>query len=154
MGNGNYTRECPRMMKLNYSCTFEKEANQLLSQCLTADPKHDNVNWFIASKDNKKEAAEEALKAWYDEITRTGAHMLQTGGSRNLLLPDLKITHFARMVWGTNTQVGCAFKRCDAKWQVVCKYDTGVGVPGNPIYRIGPNCNQCRDNCDGGLCLK
>ncbi|KIH45190.1 SCP-like protein [Ancylostoma duodenale] len=154
MGNGAYTRGCPRMMKLSYSCTFEKEASQLLSQCLSSDPTENNVNWFMASKDNKKEGAEEALKAWYDEITRTGAHMVQATGSQNMLLPDLKVTHFARMVWGTNTQVGCAFKECSGNLQVVCKYNTGVGALGSTIYQMGPNCNQCKDSCDGGLCLK
>ncbi|KIH60003.1 SCP-like protein, partial [Ancylostoma duodenale] len=92
-----------------------------------------------------------AVTTWYGEITSNGAHMDQKPGSKNLLLPELNIRHFARMVWDTNAEMGCAIVRCGKKWNVVCRYGEGVGKFGNQIYFMGPSCRQCK-TCEEGLC--
>ncbi|KAL6736292.1 hypothetical protein Aduo_006660 [Ancylostoma duodenale] len=69
-------------------------------------------------------------------------------------MPDLHVTHFAKMVWSINDRMGCAIHKCNKDWHVVCQYGPGVGTLGNPIYQMGPTCSQCKDTCiDGGLCL-
>ncbi|EYC26982.1 hypothetical protein Y032_0009g459 [Ancylostoma ceylanicum] len=155
MTNGKKSRACPRMKQLlisSYSCALEAEAYATAKQCLTTDPDVENENWFIATAANKKEAATKAMEAWYNEITTS--YMVQATGSQNLLLPSLKIRHFARIVWDLNTQVGCAVHKCGNKFHAVCRYGKGVGVYGSPIYFMGPRaCNQCLDKCvDGALC--
>ncbi|EPB66442.1 SCP-like protein [Ancylostoma ceylanicum] len=153
MSNGKTSRACPRMKKFaKYNCGLEKEAYATASNCPKADPNVDNVNWFMATADNRKKAAIEAMNNWYNEIN--SSYMVQATGSQNLLLPELNIRHFARMVWDTNTEMGCAINKCNNKWVVVCRYGPGVGVYGSPIYFMGPKaCNQCRDTCvDGALC--
>ncbi|KAL6736288.1 hypothetical protein Aduo_006656 [Ancylostoma duodenale] len=155
MKNGKHTRKCPMMKKLSYNCDLEKTAYAIAERCLSADPNTNNENWFATTTTaatNKRMAAEQAVASWYNEI-KNGS-MEQEIGSQNLLLPRLGVTHFARMVWGTNDKIGCGIYKCNNKhWHVVCRYGPGVGTPGNPIYRMGATCNQCKEACiDGGLC--
>ncbi|KAL6736290.1 hypothetical protein Aduo_006658 [Ancylostoma duodenale] len=126
------------MMKLtNYDCNLEKDAYSTAHSCPSADPKVDNENWFTTTDvANKRQAAEKAVASWYNEIT-TG-YMDQKTGSQNLLMPNFNITHFARIVWGTNTQIGCAVHRCNGnKYHAVCRYGQGVGRSGSQIYFPG-----------------
>ncbi|EPB66029.1 SCP-like protein [Ancylostoma ceylanicum] len=126
MKNGKTSRACPRMKKFpKYDCDLEKEAYATASTCPGADTNVENENWFMASAagKNRKEAAIEAMNHWYNEINNS--YMVQATGSQNLLLPELNIRHFARMVWDTNTRMGCAIRQCDKKWVVVCRYGPG-----------------------------
>ncbi|RCN46880.1 SCP-like protein, partial [Ancylostoma caninum] len=155
MGNNAKARPCPRMKKFDsYDCNLEESAYNLALKC--ADPNVENVNWHLSSAKSKKLAAVEAMEKWYNEIM-TG-HMEQKTGSQNLLLPQLNIRNFARMVWDFNTQMGCGIAKCsDGKWSVVCQYGQGVGKYGNTIYFMGPTCNQCggktSTQCkDGAFC--
>ncbi|EYC26971.1 hypothetical protein Y032_0009g455 [Ancylostoma ceylanicum] len=154
MGSGGTTRPCAKMMRLNYNCTLEKEAYDLGKLCNQPEQTpyiNRNMNFFISSKSNAKEAADEALAKWYEEI-KTG-RLDQATGAGNLLKPDLKIDSFARMVWAENIHVGCAVISCNGKSNVVCKYDPTVGIYGNTIYRPGAaSCRQCATACDNGLC--
>ncbi|RCN29835.1 SCP-like protein [Ancylostoma caninum] len=154
MKNGKNARKCPMMKKLKYDCDLEKAAYATAERCLTADPNTNNENWFTTTTNaasSKRIAAEQAVKSWYDEI-KNGS-LEQEPGNQNLLFPRLGVTHFARMVWGTNDKIGCGIHKCNNNWHVVCRYGSGVGIPGNPIYKMGPTCNQCIDTCmDGGLC--
>ncbi|RCN46882.1 SCP-like protein, partial [Ancylostoma caninum] len=154
IGKKNKTRQCPRMKKFQkYNCDLEKKAWETAKDCsLSAEPKADNVNWFMATAENRRLAAIQAMGKWFNE-TETGSLDQQTG-SQNLLLPKFNIAHFARMVWDTNADMGCAVANCGGKkWNVVCQYGQGVGKPGNQIYFMGPTCNQCKTTCvDGGLC--
>ncbi|EPB65951.1 SCP-like protein, partial [Ancylostoma ceylanicum] len=154
MGKGGTTRPCAKMMKLNYSCEYEAEAFKLAQECKEPDQRtYRNVNFFISSKTNKNEAADESLASWYGEITKPGAGLDQATGAGNLLKPTLNIDHFARMVWAENVRVGCAFNTCNKQLYAVCMYDKGVGVYGNPIYKPGAaSCRQCTTACDDGLC--
>ncbi|KIH50022.1 SCP-like protein [Ancylostoma duodenale] len=113
--NGKYARKCPMMKKLNYDCDLEKAAYATAQQCKPADPNTNNENWFTTKTTgtNKKAAAEKAVASWYEEISN--GSMQQEEGSQNLLMPDLHVTHFARMVWSTNDRMGCAIHKCN-KW--------------------------------------
>ncbi|KIH57638.1 hypothetical protein ANCDUO_12168, partial [Ancylostoma duodenale] len=119
MGNKEKARECPRMKKFEqYGCDLEESAYEMATKC--ADPNVENVNWFMSTAANKKLAAIEAMEAWYSEITK--GHMEQKTGSQNLLLPELNIRQFARMVWDTNTQMGCGIHECSAKPKNIAWY--------------------------------
>ncbi|EPB65968.1 hypothetical protein ANCCEY_14948, partial [Ancylostoma ceylanicum] len=62
MGSGGTTRPCAKMMKLNYNCTLEKEAYDLGKLCNQPEQTpyiNRNMNFFISSKTNAKEAADE-----------------------------------------------------------------------------------------------
>ncbi|RCN32025.1 SCP-like protein [Ancylostoma caninum] len=156
MGDGKMARPCPRMKKfVKYNCELEAAAYATASGCKTADPNAENENWFKTAAANRKDAVSKAMAAWFGEITANNAHMQQTTGSQNLLLPQLNITHFARMVWDTNTEMGCSVVQCKGEWHVACRYGQGVGKYGNMIYFMGPTCNQCGGTAkctDGAFC--
>ncbi|EPB67800.1 SCP-like protein [Ancylostoma ceylanicum] len=62
MGSGGTTRPCAKMMRLNYNCTLEKEAYDLGKLCNQPEQTpyiNRNMNFFISSKSNAKEAADE-----------------------------------------------------------------------------------------------
>ncbi|KIH58601.1 SCP-like protein [Ancylostoma duodenale] len=150
MKGGELARKCARMKKFimgNYNCNLEAEAYATASKCSSGDSEVQNENWFMSTTaTNKKQAAKEAVTSWYKEIEN--GQMVQKTGSQNTLLPRLKINHFARMVWDTNTQIGCAVYKCSGnKHHAVCRYGPGVGQLGNMIYMMGPTCNQCQNTC-------
>ncbi|RCN46883.1 SCP-like protein [Ancylostoma caninum] len=155
MGDGKMSRPCPRMKKFdikNYDCKLEEVAYATAAKCQT-EVYVQNENWFMASTKatNRKLAAREAVEHWYNEIK--SGHMEQKTGSQNLLMPSFKIDHFARMVWDTNTQIGCAAHKCGKIYHVVCRYGPKVGKYGDTIYMMGPTCNQCQGRCiEGAFC--
>ncbi|RCN46881.1 hypothetical protein ANCCAN_07060 [Ancylostoma caninum] len=67
-------------------------------------------------------------------------------------MPNFNITHFAKMVWDTNTQIGYAAYKCNKKYHVVCRYGPKVGKYGDTICMMGPTCNQC-GGVNGGKCI-
>ncbi|RCN36301.1 hypothetical protein ANCCAN_17811 [Ancylostoma caninum] len=85
--------------------------------------------------------------------------MNQTTGSQNIWLPQQNIPNFAKMVWDSHTEIGCAIVKCGSNMKAVCHYSPAAARYGNPIYTMGgPYCNLCTRlsaRCSqNGLCVK
>ncbi|RCN52168.1 hypothetical protein ANCCAN_01598 [Ancylostoma caninum] len=81
--------------------------------------------------------------------------MFQRTGSQNLYLPKFNIPNFGKMMWDSNSYIGCAVVRCSSFTNVVCHYGPktrSIGRWGNTIYHMGPTCNRCKNSCVEGLC--
>ncbi|EYC26841.1 hypothetical protein Y032_0010g992 [Ancylostoma ceylanicum] len=151
MGDKKPARSANKMNKLAYNCTLENEAFEAAQQKpTTSSVKNENV--FVIKKAGVESlaAAKQVLRKWYQEI-ETGA-MRQATGTMNIYTPELKLPNFAKMVWDSITEVGCAVHSVESSTYVVCRYSKGAGVYGDPIYTMGPTCRRCATCVDGALC--
>ncbi|RCN45695.1 SCP-like protein, partial [Ancylostoma caninum] len=161
MKDGIKCRNATQMWKLEYNCGLEASAHEAAKGCRKVDStsKQFDEVWHVFDKaiPDMKDAAQRAIKLWYKEI-ETG-YMNQTTGLMNMFLPELNIPHFARMIWDSHREIGCAVVKCTSATKVVCHYSPAVVRFGNTIYAMGGRtCNLCERmsaECSKvGLCLK
>ncbi|EYC01643.1 hypothetical protein Y032_0105g3668 [Ancylostoma ceylanicum] len=144
------------MVLQNYKCELEKSAYAAAQNCAkegSTTPGVDEV-WHVidSSMSDMKAAAEQAITTWFSQITTKGNYMMQKTGQQNILMRTPDIANFAKMVWDSHTDVGCAIVKCNAATKVVCHYSPAKFTYGSPIYVMGgTTCRQCPNV--GGTCL-
>ncbi|RCN36302.1 SCP-like protein [Ancylostoma caninum] len=161
MGNNRMCRNATQMWKLEYKCELEASAYKAAQGCSKSASNTEGVDevWhvFDNAMNNLKDAANQTVDIWYKEI-KTG-YMNQTTGSQNLWLPALNIPNFAKMVWDSHKEIGCAIVKCPSATKAVCHYSPATARYGRQIYAMGGlTCNLCTKlsaKCsEVGLCVK
>ncbi|EYC01641.1 hypothetical protein Y032_0105g3668 [Ancylostoma ceylanicum] len=113
------------MVLQNYKCELEKSAYAAAQNCAkegSTTPGVDEV-WHVidSSMSDMKAAAEQAITTWFSQITTKGNYMMQKTGQQNILMRTPDIANFAKMVWDSHTDVGCAIVKCNAATKKIVK---------------------------------
>eukprot|EP00158_Paraphelidium_tribonemae_P002347 Partr_v1_DN25292_c0_g1_i2_m16541 putative GLI pathogenesis-related 2 len=117
---------CP---DLAWDDTLAEAANTLASQCVfqhSSDTTGFGENIFMTAQEGSA-AEEEAVEAWYNEISLYDFNNPVFGESTG---------HFTQLVWKDSTKVGCAAVKCDGLYSgtpgtfVVCQYQNAGNVDG------------------------
>ncbi|KAL6729076.1 hypothetical protein Aduo_000164 [Ancylostoma duodenale] len=118
------------------------------------------LSYHIIKKLNvdPKAALEEAIKTWAEQSKLVDLRPI--GGA--VFYQDeveQQASDFAKMVYGTNSAIGCSVKECQDKTLVICQYN-GLFTARDPIYSVGKPCSGCakwgmvcEDALGGGLCI-
>ncbi|KAK6044998.1 hypothetical protein COOONC_17496 [Cooperia oncophora] len=90
---------------------------------------------------------------WWSELARYGTRsdMLFSSGVRTT--STRVVTHWSKMAWWSNQQLGCATANCGQYYSVVCMYGPGGNDVGRNVYNIGRVGAECPNPVgDDGLC--
>ncbi|KAK8773455.1 hypothetical protein V5799_012012, partial [Amblyomma americanum] len=92
-------------------------------------------NLFLAPNGNW----EQALRSWWEEYRQTSGAIV----SRYSF--SASNGHFTQMAWARNAKVGCGAADCRQLGGrfMVCNYEPGGNMIGQPVYREGWPCSQC-----------
>ncbi|XP_077541109.1 scoloptoxin SSD976-like [Haemaphysalis longicornis] len=82
---------------------------------------------------------EQAIMTWWDEYRLTSPSIVRHYN----FSPNNG--HFTQMAWARNAKVGCGATDCPQLGgrYMVCNYEPGGNVIGQPVYREGWPCSQC-----------
>ncbi|KAK6730633.1 hypothetical protein RB195_007229 [Necator americanus] len=135
----NYTIYCGDADEnKSYNCTAETSANNWAVQCQNRDSGTtiyaETRYIFQGTTAAKDTITRTAINSWRDEVN-TGS--LPPAGTKpqNIYQTNLGIKNFAKMVWDTETGVGCSINRCSSFTNVVCHFTPRGDVAGTPIYK-------------------
>ncbi|XP_077539403.1 scoloptoxin SSD976-like [Haemaphysalis longicornis] len=80
-----------------------------------------------------------ALMTWFNEFQQAGPDII-----RNYYFSPSN-AHFTQMLWSRNTKVGCGATECPELGgrYLVCNYEPGGNLVGQPVYHEGYPCSQC-----------
>ncbi|EYB83225.1 hypothetical protein Y032_0340g2994 [Ancylostoma ceylanicum] len=154
---GNAPRAA-RMKKMVYDCDIEESAMRHAKRCYFAhSPAHErenlgeNLYYTSELRVDKIQAAEQSIKAWFDELAQYGV------GQENVLTeqlwnrPRTQIGHYTQMVWQDTYKLGCYVEWCSSMTYVVCQYGPKGNWLGDLIYEKGNSCTTDAD-CKCGNC--
>ncbi|KAL6742286.1 hypothetical protein Aduo_015450 [Ancylostoma duodenale] len=157
-----------RMKKMVYDCDIEESAMRHAKGCYFAhSPAHtrenlgENLYYTSELRLDKIEAAEQGIKAWFDELAEYGV------GQENVLTnqlwnrPNTQIGHYTQMVWQDTFKLGCYVEWCSSMTYVVCQYGPKGNWLGDLIYEKGNSCttdadckcNNCKCSREEALCI-
>ncbi|CAJ0588361.1 unnamed protein product, partial [Cylicocyclus nassatus] len=155
-GLGGYAPQAAGMPKLTYDCEVERYAVAHAAKCQF---KHSDKisrantgeNIYMRSPPySKAKAAEDASKAWFNELEKFGVGNNLTLDSA---LFNRGVGHYTQMVWQKTKAIGCAVADCNAMSFVVCNYKEAGNMLYGQIYEIGKPCTKCPGSCSNNLCV-
>ncbi|KAK5968200.1 SCP domain-containing protein [Trichostrongylus colubriformis] len=101
----------------------------------------ENIHVLQTTATDDLGAIQSAIATWQSELAITGvpSNMVFTQEMRT---PRFRIGRkMTKMIWATNTHIGCATQRCSKKWFTSCLYKNYVNTIGASIYQVGAVCN-------------
>nr|ALA23452.1 cap-2 [Haemonchus contortus] len=155
---GGYAPKAARMLKVKYDCAIEENTMNFAKKCVFAHNSYsDRNNWgqnlYMTSilKQNKTEAAAEAVAAWFGDLQKYGVP------ENNVFTMNIYTTlsHYTQVVWQWSNKIGCAVEWCSDMTFVACEYDSAGNYMGMPIYEVGNPCTNNEDcKCTNCVCSR
>ncbi|WKX88396.1 hypothetical protein Q1695_008214 [Nippostrongylus brasiliensis] len=156
--NGNLLPQAADMLKLRYGCGLEKQAKQQAETCsgvgsnlLGTKENFHRVSTSEAS--TEMQALQIATRYWWKSVRLVpGIGMKVTFRAHH---QNSRIRFFTLMGWHTLRRIGCYVARCNAFFDVVCRYRPGGNIINEVVYVKGSPCSRCPTGTtcsDGSLC--
>ncbi|KAJ1360632.1 hypothetical protein KIN20_019657 [Parelaphostrongylus tenuis] len=141
-----------RMNLLEYDCTAEQYALNHVKLCdKQLSPEacrpgyKENIHIYELGSILRKESLilQNVIQNWAGQLKDSGIPPDMIFTRRVSEYERNKVDTVTKIIWGTNTKVGCATHKCDDFYFTSCMYEDRVNVVGENIYNIGPTCSEC-----------